>query len=90
MFSFSLKVKMESSHILIAIFAICFTIAFCFGLWVWCLHKSLNHAITLTINYYAYCNTRLKAVETSIDTLNKNVNNISSILTSVSQPISNP
>jgi hypothetical protein len=88
MLHYSLKVKMESLHILIAIFFICLTVAFCFGLWVWCLHRSINHAIALIVNYYAAFNTRLKNAETNITTLNKNINDLSSILSSF--PPSNP
>lgn len=74
---------MESLHILIAIFCICLTISFCFGLWVWCFSRSLNHTITCLIQYYAAFNTRLKNAETSI-------NNLNNLLSSLNAPVTNP
>jgi len=69
---------MESLHILLAIFCICLTIAFCVGLWIWQFFRSTNHAITMLVNYYYSFNTRLKNIETSINNLNSILNSVPS------------
>jgi len=58
---------MESLHILLAIFCICLTIAFCVGLWIWQL-----------VNYYYSFNTRLTNIKTSINNLNSILNSVPS------------
>ena len=73
------KIKMESLHILLAIIFICLTIAFCVGLWIWQFFRSTNYAISVIANYYYSYNTRLKDVE-------KSINNINSILSSIPSP----
>ena len=72
------KIKMESLHILLAIFFICLTIAFCVGLWIWQFFRSTNHAINMIINYYYSFNTCLKNIEISINNLNSILNPIPS------------
>src|SRR5947207_2978586 len=72
------KIKMESLHILLAIFFICLTIAFCIRLWIWQFFRTTNHAINMIINYYYSFNTRLKNIETSINNLNSILNPIPS------------
>ena len=62
--------------ILLAIFCICMTIAFCVGLWIWQFFRSTNHAISLMVNYYSVFNTRLKNIEQSINNLNSILNSV--------------
>ena len=62
--------QMESLHILIAIFFVCLTTSFCFGLFTWQFFRSTNHAVTVLANYYSAFETRLKRIEYNINTLN--------------------
>ena len=62
--------QMESLHILIAIFFVCLTTSFCFGLFTWQFFRSTNHAVTVLANYYSAFETRLKRIEHNINTLN--------------------
>ena len=77
-FPHSLITKMESLHVLFAIFYICSIFAVCFIFWVWNFFKSLDHTISLLVNYYAAYSTRIKNIETNINNLNSLLNNVPS------------
>jgi hypothetical protein len=72
----SLITKMESIHVLFAIFYVCSISALCFGFWVWNFFKSLDNTISLLINYYAAYSSRIKNLETNINNLNSILNNL--------------